>query len=161
IPFNAASYEPFRGKQRRFLHSKGFLWSLATICVGLALVVGLLLPKWLSHVADIPLNTGLTPFLLPVAAGFLLIVLFEVYWGERDNRRSMMLVGIGYLVVASIFFMNLAGLGLSWHLVFGLLAAICVWVAALGWMVDPNAVSMHQFYKGRLVRAYLGASNVR
>ena len=161
IPFNAASYEPYRKRQRRLLYSKGFLWSLATLCVGLALVVGLLLPKWLSHVADIPLNTGLTPFLLPVTAGFLLIVLFEVYWGKRDNRRSMILVGIGYLVVASIFFMNLAGLGLSWHLVFGLLAAICVWVAALGWMVDPNAVSMHQFYKGRLVRAYLGASNVR
>jgi len=28
-------------------------------------------------------------------------------------------------------------------------------------MVDPNAASMHQFYKGRLVRAYLGASNMR
>jgi hypothetical protein len=161
IPVNATLYERYRKRRRRVLHSKAFLWFLATACVGWALAAGLLLPKWLSHVADIPLNTGLTPFLLPVAAGFLLIVLFEMYWGERDNRRSLGLVAIGYIVVASIFFMNLAGASLSWHLVFGLLAAIAVWVAALGWMVDPNAVSMHQFYKGRLVRAYLGASNVR
>ena len=161
IPINTTSYERFKGRPRPWLHSKIFLWFLATICIGCALGAGLLLPKWLRHVADIPLNTGLTPFLLPVAAGFLLIVLLEIYWGERDNRRALLLVGIGYLGAASIFFMNLAGASLSWHLVIGLLAAICVWVAALGWMVDPNAVSMHQFYKGRLVRAYLGASNVR
>src|SRR6202008_589394 len=28
-----------------------------------------------------------------------------------------------------------------------------------GWMADPNALSLHTFYKMRLVRAYLGASN--
>jgi hypothetical protein len=62
--------------------------------------------------------------------------------------------------VAAIFFLQLSSAGPNWYLVLGLLAAICVWVGALGWMVDPNAVSMHQFYKGRLVRAYLGASNM-
>jgi hypothetical protein len=111
--------------------------------------------------AEIPLNTGLTPILLPVASGCFLIVLFEVYWGDRDNRRSLYLTAFAYLAVASIFLMNLAVADLKWHLVPGLLVAICVWVGALGWMVDPNAVSMHQFYKGRLVRAYLGASNAR
>ena len=34
-------------------------------------------------------------------------------------------------------------------------------VVALGWMADPNALSLHTFYKARLVRAYLGASNPR
>ena len=41
-------------------------------------------------------------------------------------------------------------------------AAILLAVAAvvgLGWMSDPNVLSMHSFYKARLVRAYLGASN--
>ncbi|MEP6764010.1 MAG: hypothetical protein ABJB66_06850 [Gemmatimonadaceae bacterium] len=33
------------------------------------------------------------------------------------------------------------------------------WVIALGWMIDPNLTSMHNFYKARLTRAYLGASN--
>ena len=32
---------------------------------------------------------------------------------------------------------------------------------ALGWMIDPNLVSLHGFYRDRLVRAYLGASNER
>jgi hypothetical protein len=33
-------------------------------------------------------------------------------------------------------------------------------VIGLGWLVDPNALSLHAFYKARLVRAYLGASIV-
>jgi hypothetical protein len=35
------------------------------------------------------------------------------------------------------------------------------WVIALGWTADPNQLSMHLFYRARLVRAYLGASNRR
>jgi hypothetical protein len=43
----------------------------------------------------------------------------------------------------------------------GLLAIAVAWVMTLGWMVDPNVLSLHAFYKARLVRAYLGASNQR
>jgi hypothetical protein len=32
-------------------------------------------------------------------------------------------------------------------------------VIAVGWLVDPNLLSLHSFYQARLVRAYLGASN--
>ena len=165
IPFAKEDYEKFKFKRQLpgFMYSQTFLWLLATVCVGWAVLAGLLLPNWLAHVAHIPLNTNLTPILLPVAAACFLIVLFDYYWGERDNLPSMLLAGFAYFVVAVIFFLQLAGDGSNssnWHLVLGLLAAICVWVAALGWMVDPNAVSMHQFYKGRLVRAYLGASNM-
>jgi hypothetical protein len=35
------------------------------------------------------------------------------------------------------------------------------WAMALGWMADPNALSLHTFYRARLVRSYLGASNWR
>ena len=42
-----------------------------------------------------------------------------------------------------------------------LLSVIGGWVVALGWMADPNALALHNFYKARLVRAYLGASNPR
>ena len=160
IPVEAVKYDKWKLRLPKFMYSKQFLWFLATVCVGFALVAGLLLPSWLVRVARIPLNTGLTPILLPVAAFCFLIILFEFYWGERDNLRSLLLVGFAYLAVTSIFFMHLAGDSPHWRLVLGLLTAICVWVAALGWMVDPNAVSMHQFYKGRLVRAYLGASNM-
>lgn len=32
-------------------------------------------------------------------------------------------------------------------------------IIGLGWMLDPNYVALHTFYRARLVRAYLGASN--
>jgi len=32
-------------------------------------------------------------------------------------------------------------------------------VICTGWLADPNLLSIHGFYKGRLARAYLGASN--
>ena len=162
-PVEKDDYEEFKIQLPRFWYSQPFLWFLATLCIALAVMAGLLLPNWLAHVAHIPLNTGLTPILLPVAAACFLIVLFEFYWGERDNLPTLLLAGFAYFAVAVIFFLQLAGdssTSSNWYLVLGLLVAICVWVAALGWMVDPNAVSMHQFYKGRLVRAYLGASNM-
>ena len=44
--------------------------------------------------------------------------------------------------------------------------AALLWVAiliggviALGWLADPNLISLHGFYKARVSRAYLGASN--
>ena len=36
---------------------------------------------------------------------------------------------------------------------------LLAWVIGLGWSADPNVISLHNFYKARLVRAYLGASN--
>lgn len=38
-------------------------------------------------------------------------------------------------------------------------AGFAGWTFALGWIADPNALSLHTFYRARLVRAYLGASN--
>jgi Patatin-like phospholipase len=41
-----------------------------------------------------------------------------------------------------------------------LLAAVLIGcVIAFGWLTDPNLVSLHGFYKARIARAYLGASN--
>ena len=44
---------------------------------------------------------------------------------------------------------------------FGLIATLLTWAIAVGWTVDPNMLSLHAFYKARLTRAYLGASNRR
>src|SRR5262249_5490058 len=41
-----------------------------------------------------------------------------------------------------------------------LFATAFAWMVTLGWMVDPNPLSLHTLYKSRLVRAYLGASNI-
>jgi hypothetical protein len=161
IPPRAGLYEVYEFTNRRFLHSKVFLWTLAGLCIACAFLGGLMLPEWLTHISEVTPEKGFTSILLPLACGCCLIVLFEVYWARSDNRRSLYLVAFAYATIAAIFFIRLAVAGPEWYLVPGLLAAICVWVGALGWMVDPNAVSMHQFYKSRLVRAYLGASNVR
>ena len=161
IPFNARSYPLLRQGKRTWIHSQIFLWFLSIVCVGLAVIAGLLLPIWLTHVSEIPLHTGLTPLLLPIAAGCFLIFFSVLLWGKGDNRRSVVVIGLVYFAVTSIFLMRLGSAAPNWYLVPGLLAAFCVWIGALGWIVDPNSVSMHQFYKERLVRAYLGASNVR
>jgi hypothetical protein len=42
---------------------------------------------------------------------------------------------------------------------FALLTATATWTLAFGWAVDPNNLALHAFYKARLVRAYMGASN--
>ena len=59
--------------------------------------------------------------------------LSEQYWAVLEMGSAVWLAGLG-----AIFF--LAGLGLSWR-------------------VDVNEFSLHHFYRNRLVRCYLGASN--
>lgn len=60
-------------------------------------------------------------------------VISDNYWGLLESGSAAWLAGLG-----SIFF--LAALGLSWR-------------------VDVNDFSLHHFYRNRLVRCYLGASN--
>ena|GEM_PF-1383738 len=98
----------------------------------------------------------------------LLIAFFEVVWGVGNHRRSLWMlafanVALGVLLVISFFPDDYSGHPrmLLIHAGVGLLAATLGWVVALGWLADPNALSMHLFYRSRLVRAYLGASNKR
>lgn len=151
-------------KKWNWMYSRFVLWLLAFFSIVIALVVGVLLHEWLKHVSEVPLGETLIPILLPGAVACFLLVLVEMYWGEGENRRGLWLITLAYIGFASIFFFSLeTGSRTVFYaeVILGLLAAVVVWIVALGWMVDPNAVAMHQFYKGRLVRAYLGASNVR
>ncbi|MEP7220171.1 MAG: hypothetical protein ABI876_14705, partial [Bacteroidota bacterium] len=45
------------------------------------------------------------------------------------------------------------------HGAFCLMTTFLACAVALGWTVDPNMLSIHAFYKARLTRAYMGASN--
>ena len=45
------------------------------------------------------------------------------------------------------------------RLLLGIFALLFTTVILIGWTTDPNRLSLHTFYKMRLVRAYLGASN--
>jgi hypothetical protein len=47
-----------------------------------------------------------------------------------------------------------------WAIAVAMLTSAGAWTLAFGWSTDPNNLSMHAFYRARLVRAYLGASNL-
>ena len=146
------------------------LWSIAlAVLIGGCIVAGVWLfnPAGLSSLTKkIPPNrittdcVALTGLLLCIV-----LILFEVWRGMRRNRRALWLFMAAYLVLTALlitsFFDNyeLYKMVLLAHAAVGLLGVVFGWVVALGWMADPNALSMHTFYKGRLVRAYMGASN--
>lgn len=91
----------------------------------------------------------------------LLFTIVEARHGDSKNIRSMVLtlgayVALALMLSASFFDRESAILGLA---TLCLLVMTLGWAIAIGWMSDPNQLSMHLFYKSRLVRAYLGASN--
>jgi hypothetical protein len=97
----------------------------------------------------------------------LAIAILEMLVGEDDSLRSKLLVLSAYLLLVGFllvsFYFNPAEPNRNMMLGFvalGVLALVLTWIVAFGWMADPNALSMHLFYKSRLVRAYLGASNL-
>ena len=45
--------------------------------------------------------------------------------------------------------------------ILALIGVALAFVVGLGWLTDPNYLSLHAFYRARLVRAYLGASNAK
>lgn len=75
-------------------------------------------------------------------------------------RARQLFVGVVIVLALLVTFHVL--LPDSWVVVdmsVALLGAVLAWVITLGWMIDPNALSLHLLYRSRLVRAYLGASN--
>jgi len=80
------------------------------------------------------------------------------------NFRAWSLVALAIVSSGSqaMFFSRMDDASVTFTLFYVGVAAILLAVASvvgLGWMSDPNVLSMHSFYKARLVRAYLGASN--
>jgi hypothetical protein len=126
---------------------------LLLVAVGWRLV-GLLGPPVSEH-------TALT---LAASSGIALCgvyVLIEVFFAAGNNRRSLVLLASAYLVLVALLLISFFNDSTTrfQYVSLGMVAGTMTWVIALGWMADPNALSMHSFYTGRLVRAYLGASN--
>ena len=101
-----------------------------------------------------------------VRAGVVFLVLgFFQIWRIRGNYRSTwlatsLLLTLSVLVLLFIQKdMTQEDSGLVVKAVILLAATALTWVMTIGWIVDPNSLSIHAFYKSRLVRAYLGASN--
>ncbi|HYE16711.1 MAG TPA: hypothetical protein VD968_19885, partial [Pyrinomonadaceae bacterium] len=164
-------------------HSRGLAWLLAAGCIIVALFIGYTADASLAHAVTAKTKEAAgvsasadtsAPLILRagVIAGMVacfILAVFEMKWGKGDNRRSLWLLACAYATLTTLFLVNSYDIAQFFgdpktlvvlRSAFGLIVAVMVWVVALGWMVDPNGVSMHHFYKGRLVRAYLGASNI-
>lgn len=127
-----------------------------------AIGVWLLRYFWLSGV-HFDLHRSHVPQLVVggIVASFVLLV-FELVAGRGANTRSVSLMTIGFLMFVLIGAAACTGTA-AWRslTMVVLISSILGWVLALGWLADPNALTVHGFYKARLVRAYMGASNER
>jgi hypothetical protein len=93
----------------------------------------------------------------------LVFLLIDALLSRRESDRSVALV-LGAALTSGVFLTlynlanNTSAIGFA---IVGaaLIAMLFSLVTGLGWMADPNLLALHNFYKARLVRAYLGASN--
>jgi hypothetical protein len=99
---------------------------------------------------------------------FAILVLLFVRRGEKAaprgalaiSRAEWLLIGAGIAATTiAAFGGRIVSSPDATRLLLGLVG--CLWTAVMliGWTADPNTLSLHTFYKMRLVRAYLGASN--
>jgi hypothetical protein len=75
--------------------------------------------------------------------------------------RTLQLFGAASLLVVGVSAvpLMLGSTADEVRLLLGIFALLFTTVILIGWTTDPNRLSLHTFYKMRLVRAYLGASN--
>jgi hypothetical protein len=78
--------------------------------------------------------------------------------GVENMRPGLCLFG-AFTMLALVITAHVSG-SVPVLIAFAFLGNVLAWIMTFGWLVDPNRISLHSFYKGRLVRAYLGASNL-
>ena len=103
----------------------------------------------------------LPQFVIAGIVATLVLLLFELVQGRGANSRSIALTVMACTMFVIIGAASCSGdtYGPPTLTLAALIATILGWVMALGWLADPNSLTMHEFYKARLVRAYMGASN--
>jgi hypothetical protein len=162
----------FRWPHKDFQWTHGALAALLII-LSAALVGLILFPNGLVQArldAESPQK-----HLLVVSAAFagllfcFVVTILEVLRARAQNRLSFWLLFSNSILLTTMLALSfldiqntearLAPVLVLAHACVGLLTLALGWVIALGWMADPNALSLHTFYKARLVRAYMGASN--
>jgi Patatin-like phospholipase len=97
---------------------------------------------------------------LAFAVAFVLLVFFRL---GSLNRRIVVLLAAAVVLLGGLYleqFLNpQAPQVLFPSAVVAFMGVALAGVVGLGWSLDPNYLSLHTFYRARLVRAYLGASN--
>ncbi|MFL5561742.1 MAG: hypothetical protein ACJ79K_09735 [Gemmatimonadaceae bacterium] len=95
----------------------------------------------------------------------IVLLVWSLSFARRANDRTRVLLVFATFAFATVIGFSMKDPALtdrSSRLLFLVLATAQTAIAAaigLGWMTDPNLVALHTFYKSRLVRGYLGASN--
>ncbi|MGH7511942.1 MAG: hypothetical protein ACREOQ_03355 [Gemmatimonadales bacterium] len=84
--------------------------------------------------------------------------------GRRSNLRAMWLLTLVYLLLTVTYIEQFLQPALAQvfypQAIVAFIGVALAAVVGLGWLTDPNYLSLHTFYRARLVRAYLGASNM-
>jgi hypothetical protein len=90
-------------------------------------------------------------------------VLMAVLTESRVNHRMLALQTVAIVLLGPMLmqqFLNPTVMQVAVPTaIVALIGIVLGSIIGLGWMLDPNYLSLHTFYKARLVRAYLGASN--
>lgn len=98
----------------------------------------------------------------------IILVTFEMSYGKGRNRRALLLIAsaVAFTSALVVILLYSSGGHAHWTLraqctyaTVNMMAVSFTWVIALGWTADPNRLTLHAFYKERIIRAYLGASN--
>ncbi|MEW6126637.1 MAG: hypothetical protein AB1757_06320 [Acidobacteriota bacterium] len=115
--------------------------------------------------SSVPVSVAQSSIFIIGLIGCGVVAMWEIYRWDGNTKRSISLLAFTYVVLAGFLFFTFfsdkqhhASM-LMGYLTLGLLFIAYSLSVALGWMSDPNMLSMHMFYKSRLMRAYLGASN--
>jgi hypothetical protein len=82
---------------------------------------------------------------------------------RRPNLRTMWLLTLVYALLGTLYveqFLDPTKPQVLFpQAIVAFIGVALASVVGLGWLTDPNYLSLHTFYRARLVRAYLGASN--
>ncbi|MFI5202417.1 MAG: hypothetical protein ACHQNE_08515, partial [Candidatus Kapaibacterium sp.] len=138
--------------------------SAAIFILGFSVLLIVLVAGFVE-VASLPIDHL---FLVAIGAT-LLVFLIDLAWGvrapepgRRANHMPRILLGIN-ITLCTLFLLipSLPGdphWGVT-HVLEILVSIAFGLVIFIGWRLNPNALSIHAFYRDRIVRAYLGASN--
>jgi hypothetical protein len=122
---------------------------------------------WLSKllVADAAGRSGSTLYYIAVGTLIVIVVALVADWTRRSkvSQRSTALGALALWCAFSVVLLHhlphmLAPRALVTTAA-GWIGFLIAWVVGFGWTLDPNVVALHNFYRARIVRAYLGASN--
>jgi hypothetical protein len=146
-----------------FFSPRGWVRFTWVLMIGALWLVGRV-----THTAIPPVLAGRFDAPVAAAAGVLIASLAISFMHHKRNHALGSARPAGLLCIAMLSaslviltrFTPMAGGEFAPILIASLWIALLIGaVIAIGWLADPNLLSMHGFYKARLTRAYLGASN--